>query len=116
MGICLPRWDKHAAGSSVMTRSDEGLWLDFAAVRRTESSVGRLSPNLFGLYDMYGNASQLTVSPQDQPVDRGGDAGVSARRARSATRFSAIIRMRRTFVAGFRVAMQCKSCLQATQR
>jgi hypothetical protein len=49
-------------------------------------SVGRLAANPFGLYDMYGNATEFTVTPQGQVVDRGGQSGETAQRARSAWR------------------------------
>lgn len=48
--------------------------------------VGRLAANPFGLFDVYGNATELTTTPQQTVVERGGQAGESAQRARSAWR------------------------------
>jgi serine/threonine protein kinase/formylglycine-generating enzyme required for sulfatase activity len=48
--------------------------------------VGGLTANPFGLHDMYGNVSEMAISARDQMVERGGDAGNSPYRARSAKR------------------------------
>ncbi|HEY2785182.1 MAG TPA: SUMF1/EgtB/PvdO family nonheme iron enzyme [Fimbriiglobus sp.] len=66
--------------------------------------VGRLSANPFGLRDVYGNAIELAFTPQGRPMDRGGDAGMSAWRSRSASRYEANHPDETNFRRGFRVA------------
>ncbi len=53
---------------------------------REQMPVGRLKTNPFGLYDVYGNANEMAVGKQGEVVERGGDAGNSPYRARSAKR------------------------------
>jgi serine/threonine protein kinase/formylglycine-generating enzyme required for sulfatase activity len=48
--------------------------------------VGRLAANPFGLYDLHGNAAEITLNARGQMVERGSNAGDSAWRARSAWR------------------------------
>jgi uncharacterized protein (TIGR03067 family) len=48
--------------------------------------VGRLAANPFGLFDMCGNAAEITTDAQGRMVDRGGSAGDSVWWSRSAKR------------------------------
>jgi serine/threonine protein kinase/formylglycine-generating enzyme required for sulfatase activity len=67
--------------------------------------VGRLAPNPFGLYDIYGNANELTMNLQQQAVGRGGEAGESPHRARSTSRFVIEKQYDPSYRRGFRVVI-----------
>jgi hypothetical protein len=64
-----------------------------------------MAANPFGLHDVYGNAVELAFTPQGRPIDRGGDAGMSAWRSRSASRYDVDHPDETNFRRGFRVAV-----------
>ena len=105
MGMGLPRRHHDPLVLRRQRRRDEGLWLDDAASEAKRRPVGRLAPNPFGLYDIHGNVQELTISLQEQTIFRGGQAGESPQRARSASRVGVGKQYDPAIVLGFRVVI-----------
>lgn len=66
---------------------------------------GKLAPNPFGLFDLYGNASEITVDGGDRAVERSGSSGLTAERCRSASRWIIDKPNETVMGRGFRVAL-----------
>ena len=85
-----------------LTRLNEFGWLAPHADYRLHD-VGLLGANPFGLFDTYGNASELTVDPTGRPALRGGDVSQLWQEGRSGSRTadSAVVNWR----CGFRAVV-----------